>query len=200
MYCCVFCVLVKAVSVTSNDSLWPLLIQCSKLSHSATADMGLSGLEERDCVVAGLMQGGSARDKQYGHSLSQPSSLSRGQTPLSKGSSARGPSVRGSGPGDFQQRGTNKEDSYALEPEGFSVLAALMEGIQSDFGSLVISLSCSSRKCHDCQAFAESAKRNTQVLCCALDIVHADQIQLYATQLFPNMLELVCWKLIDICW
>ena len=48
-----------------------------------------------------------------------------------------GPSVRGSGQGNFQHRESDDMESQALEPEGFGVLSALMDGIQSDFQSLV---------------------------------------------------------------
>ena len=56
--------------------------------------------------------------------------------PLSKGMS-RDSYVKGSGQGDFQRREKDNKESQALEPEGNGMLSALMEGIQSDFQSLV---------------------------------------------------------------
>ena len=75
-------------------------------------------------------------DKQYARSSSQLSSSSRGVSPLSKGMS-RDSYVKGSGQGDFQRREKDNKESQALEPEGNGMLSALMEGIQSDFQSLV---------------------------------------------------------------
>ena len=102
-------------------------------------------------TLCGLTPAGSTKDQQYARSSSQLSSSSKGLSSFSKGTS-RGP-VRGSGQGNFQHREIDDEESQALEPEGFGVLSALMEGIQSDFQSLVklaaqFPMSCSSW-CHN---------------------------------------------------
>lgn len=82
------------------------------------------------------MPAASTTDKQHARSSLQLSDSNRGLSPLSKGVS-RALSVRRSGQGNLQQRETDNEESQALEPEGNGVLSALMEGIQSDFQSLV---------------------------------------------------------------
>ena len=90
----------------------------------------LSKTKAQLCWASGLIAAGSIRGKQYGHASSQPSSPTRGTPPLS-------PTTKGQGKGAFQPRATDGEEIQALEPEGSRVLSALMEGIQSDFLSLV---------------------------------------------------------------
>ena len=82
------------------------------------------------------MPAGSITDKQHARPSSQLSDSSRAKSPLSKGVS-RAFSVTRSGQGNLQRRETDNEECQALEPEGNGVLSALMEGIQSDFQSLV---------------------------------------------------------------
>ena len=103
---------------------WASAIPChtSPRLHSG---LGFSGMS----TLCGLMPAGSSGDKQYARSSSQVSSSSKGVS--------GGPSVRGSGHGSFQHRETDDAESQALELEGFGVLSALMDGIQSDFQSLV---------------------------------------------------------------
>ena len=90
----------------------------------------LSKTKAQLCWASGLIPAGSLRGKQFGHASSQPSSPTRGTPSLS-------PSTKGQGKGAFQQTATDEEEIQALEPEGSRVLSALMEGIQSDFLSLV---------------------------------------------------------------
>lgn len=91
-------------------------------------------------LVSGLIPAGSTTGKQYERASSQPSSPTRGSPPLSpssKGAAGRESAAKGPGEGALQLRETNEEEHQALEPEGSRVLSALMEGIQSDFLSLV---------------------------------------------------------------
>ena len=89
---------------------------------------------------SGLVPASPGKSKQYERSASALSSPGRGTPPAS-------PSVRGKiAPSKAvpQLRETEEEDEIvALEPEATNVLSALLEGIQSDFQSLVSSCTLS---------------------------------------------------------